>query len=218
MGEWGSYDLSDLLMFSADSYVRLFERANRLWPLALLLGVALVIGLWRRPAGASPSLRWVLASAWLTVAITFHHRLYAQINLAGEAFALLFAVEAALLVLLRSSARPAHATPLAATLPGWLLITYALLLHPFFWFAVGRPWQAAELFAIAPDTTALVTLGWLLLRPMTWQWLALPIPLIWCIVSALTHVAMREPLGILVPLLALLALGARLVIAAWQRR
>ena len=74
-----------------------------------------------------------------------------------------------------------------------------MLLHPIIGLLNERPATGVELFGIAPDPIALVTVGLLLLLPGRMRWLALPIPLAWTLVSGLTFLAMEIPLGLLTP-------------------
>jgi hypothetical protein len=83
----------------------------------------------------------------------------------------------------------------AASRTGLSLLVSALLLCPFVGLAFGRPWTQAEVFGLAPDPTALATLGALLLlapaRPgLTWR-LAWLLPLLWCALSGMTHWVMQ---------------------------
>jgi hypothetical protein len=83
------------------------------------------------------------------------------------------------------------------TLPnatGLALFLYALLLHPLAALLFGRPLAAAEIVGIAPDSTAIATLGLLLMASTTGLiWLLLPIPVAWCLLSAMTLLAMDAP-------------------------
>jgi hypothetical protein len=57
----------------------------------------------------------------------------------------------------------------------------------------GRGWASSEVFGIAPDPTAMATLGVLLLaRGRLLPWL-LPIAILWCLLSGLTLQTMGEP-------------------------
>jgi hypothetical protein len=208
VSDWASYALGDLLMFAPEAYDRLFERANALWPAALALALLLFFAR-HRPRLAAP----VLASAWWLVAFWFHHELYAQINLAGDAFAWLFVAGGALTWLLCASAQPGPGPVPGAAWPGWLLLWFALLLQPLLGLMSGRP---PELFAIAPDPTALATVGFLLVLGMPWwrRWIALSVPLLWLMISALTLITLSRPAGVVPLLLALVAI----VGSAWLGR
>jgi hypothetical protein len=223
METWTSYALSDFLMFSPTSYFRRYELANtRLWPGHLLL-LAVAAWLWwsiYRPASRfGLSVLLPLAAAWAFVAGWFLHREYAQINLAAEWFALGFALQAALLVALGVSHGYRHRSfepqRMHSWHPGMLLFVYALLIHPLVGLLAGRPWQSIELFGVAPDPTALATLGILLTSKRTATWSLLPIPIAWCGVSALTYLAMGHAYGIVPLVLSITALVA--TIALHQR-
>jgi hypothetical protein len=208
VSDWRSYALGDLLMFAPEAYDRLFERANDLWPAALALTLLLFFNR-HRPRLAAP----VLASAWWLVAFWFHHELYAQINLAGDAFAWLFVAGGALTWLLCAAAQPLPGRGSVAAWPGWLLLGVALLLQPLLGSMSGGP---PELFALAPDPTALATVGFVLVVGMPWwqRWIALSVPLLWLALSALTLITLSRPAGVAPLLLAV----AAIVASAWLRR
>jgi hypothetical protein len=87
---------------------------------------------------------------------------------------------------------------------GIALLLYALLLHPLIAPLTGRPITQAEVFGLAPDPTAVATLGALLATTRA-HWHLLVIPLLWCVVTGLTLWAMESPEALLVPVLAALA-------------
>ncbi len=188
-----NYRLDDLLMFSPETYTRLFERLNEaIWPghwllaalvLAMLLLAASRAGTAHRLAGA------LLAGAWGGVAWRFFD-LYAEINLAAPGFAALFAGQAVALLLLAFPGRG-----LVIDRPrrprAWLglaLVLWGLLLHPLAWLAAGRPLAGTELFGVAPDPTAITTAGLLLMArlPGPGRLALLILPSMWLLISALT--------------------------------
>ena len=218
MSEWWTYRPSDLLMFSPRIYARLFEAVNlQWWPLALLLplaGLAWAWLLWRRGAGLRPGLA-ALAAVWVFVAWSFHLERFVPINWAAAGFALAFALQGAALLGLALTGgvqcRPRGARG-AAGLVLWLL---ALAAHPVLAAAQGRPWLQAEVFGLAPDPTAIATLGlWLWLQPITrvatWLTRLLGVlPLLWCAVSALMLSSMQSHQAWVPGLAGTLALAAR---------
>lgn len=211
MSEWWTYGARDLLMFSTQTYYRLFELYNRdLWPLqmlALVLGV-IVLVLWRRGGDrAGRAIAVILAACWLWVAWGFHWQRYASINLAAGYFALAFVVQALLLLWLgglRGRLTPAPATRLQQR-AGLGLLLFSLLMFPLIGPLLGRSWTQAEVFGMAPDPTALATLGVLLLAGVRPVWGLFPIPVVWCLLSGTTLWAMESPDFAVVPLAALLA-------------
>ncbi len=109
MTEWWTYRLQDFLMFAPRTYYRLFELANaEQWPLhllALAIGAAILALLawprWRHGEAVACAL---LALPWLWVGWAFLWQRYAPINWAAAVMAMLFVLEAALL-LARAGAR-----------------------------------------------------------------------------------------------------------------
>ena len=212
MSEWWTYGPRDLLMFSAQTYYRLFERYNLdLWPLQILLlvlGVTVLALWWRDGDRAGRAIAVILAVCWLWVAWGFHWQRYASINLAASYFALAFVVQALLLLWLgvvRGRLTPVPATRLQQR-AGLVLFLFALLAFPLMGPMLGRSWTQAEVFGMAPDPTALATLGILLLAGARPAWGLFPIPVAWCVISGATLWAMESPDFAIVPLAALLAI------------
>ncbi|MGR4871480.1 DUF6064 family protein [Variovorax sp. LARHSF232] len=199
MAEWWSYQPSDFLLFSARTYQRLFELYNaQIWPAQLLaaaLGLALAAALAMR-AGATVAVARaacaLLAASWLWVGWAFHLQRYAAINWAAIWFGAAFAIEGVLLLLLGAGLRWQRQHDWREKL-GLALLFFALVIQPWAVLVLtGRPWREVEVFGLAPDPTAFGTLGLLLVLrpPRAARALALllwPIPLLWCLVGALTR-------------------------------
>ena len=216
MSEWWTYSLSSFLLFSPRTYYRLFELYNAdVWPLqivGLALGVAIVALIWRAPVWSGRAVAAILITCWLFVAWTYLLERYDSINFTARYYAVGFVLQAALLAWtgairdrLRFDLRD------AAARVGLAVIVYALAIHPLMPLFTGRPWTQTEIFGLAPDPTAIATLGVLLAadRP---RWHLLALPLLWCAISGLTLWTMESPEAPVVPLLA--ALSAAL--AAWK--
>ncbi len=186
MSEWWTYRLTDFLMFTPETYYRLFERHNiAIWPLqlvTLLAGAWIVVAAWRRRPTAWVSVPAVLAGLWLLVALAFHWRRYATINLAAPWFAYAFGGQAMLAGLWATTRlRPPAPTPTRARSVGLALALLGLALQPLLGPLLGRSPAAVELFGIAPDPTTTTTLGTLLLLEAPWY--LMPIPLCWCLIT-----------------------------------
>lgn len=212
METWLSYSLQDLVLFSTEAFFRLFElNNNALWPLQifmLVVAVMLFILAQRTDRKSANSLAIILALLWCLVGWQFFHKLYAQINLAAIWFALLFSLEALLLLILglRLSRRKLFYNRMPhSTYPGAMLLFYAAAIHPLAGLMFDRNWQGLEIFGIAPDPTALGTLGILLMMPGVKPRILAVIPFTWCLISGLTYLAMDMPLGLITPAIALLA-------------
>jgi uncharacterized protein DUF6064 len=211
MSEWWTYRPEDFLLFSPRVYWRMFELQNAaLWPLqVLVLAASLIIILLvaRRPRTYSRWLALLLALLWIFVGWAFLWNRYAAINWAAAYVAPAFAVEGALLFV---------AGPLLDGLTfdrrglarwiGYIMLAFALAGHPLLAPLQGRGWAPSEVFGIAPDPTAIATLGLLLFARGRLLLLLLPIPVFWCLLSGITLRTMGEPQGWV--LLAALALAA----------
>lgn len=167
MSEWWTYTLSDFLMFSPRTYWRMVALYNRdFWPLHVPLLAAGLLGLWLAHTGTvrawRPSLLG-LAAAWAWVGWAFLWQRYAAINWAAQYVAAAFAVQAVLLAGMALRPGPPVPGPGAGARSLGALLAAAGLLYPLLGLAMGRPWDEAEAFGMAPEPTALFTLGLLLL-------------------------------------------------------
>jgi hypothetical protein len=211
MSEWWTYSLSDLLMFSAKTYYRLFELYNlAIWPaqlIAAVIGVAVLVCVARGGVAAGRVAAGMLAACWLWVAWAYHAERYATINLAANYFAIGFVIEALLLLWIGTVRGRLVLEPVRSGIDRAALglLLFALLVYPLLATASGRSWRQMETFGVAPDPTAVATLGLLLLSARV-PWLLLPIPLLWCAISGATLWTMQAPAAWIAPLAALLAL------------
>jgi hypothetical protein len=193
MREWWSYRPGDFLLFSPRAYWRLFELANEaLWPLqipALLIGAAILALLFRPRGWSDRAVPAVLAAAWLSASLGFLWTHYATINWAAAWFVPLFIAEALLLLWLgsvRGRLTFVARRGLAGAI-GIALYVYALALHPLIALLAGRALRGVEIVGIAPDPTAIATLGLLLLTPRRAATVPLMLPpIVWCLASGIT--------------------------------
>lgn len=220
MSEWWSYQLSDILPFSSQTYYRLFELHNAaVWPaqlLAFAAGLAILALLISRPAWAGSTIAFLLGATWAFVAWSYFHVRYAPLNWAAVYFAYAFAAEALLLVLSGALGRLTFPTPwrLAAKAGGGIVL-FALVLQPLIGPVFGRSWSGVELFGIAPDPTALATLGVLVMADRV-RFELLAIPLLWCLTTGAVLWAMDAPDALLMPVAAVLALALALHRTFWR--
>ena len=200
MSGWWTYGLQDLLLFSPRVYRRMFELHNdAVWPLQvpiLLLGAAILAGVVRPRAWSDRVVSAGLAAAWIWVAWSFLWNRYAAINWAAAYAAPAFVLEALLVAwfgMVRGRLRFAARRSVPSVV-GLALFLYALVLHPLVPKLSGRPFQSAELFGIAPDPTAIATLGLVSMASTgSAAWLLLAVPLAWCAASGATLHAMGAP-------------------------
>ena len=221
MSDWWTYRLSDFLLFSPDTYRRLFELYNaEIWPAqiaAALLGLlALALALRQPPREAAAFA--ILAICWAWVGWTFHLGQYQTINWAAIWFAGAFGVQALLLAwaALANLGEAAADNDTGRRLrrgAGFSLCLLAVYGLPALDLLLGRPMAQAALFGVTPDPTAIATLGFLLMlrgggRAVLW-----PIPLAWCAISGATLWAMNAPEAWLPPVAGVAALATRLIVA-----
>ena len=196
MSEWWTYSLSSFLLFSPRTYYRLFELYNaEVWPLqivTLALGV-MILGLMVRPrAWSGRAVAVMLLACWLFVAWSYLLERYDSINFAARYYAIGFVLQAALLAwtgVIRDRLR-FDGSNIAKV--GLAFLVYALAVHPLMPLFTGRPWTQAEMFGLAPDPTAIATLGVLLAANRS-HWHLLVPPLLWCAISGLTLWTMEQP-------------------------
>jgi hypothetical protein len=197
MSEWWTYSLSSFLLFSPRTYYRLFELYNlAVWPLqivALALGFVILVLIWRAPVWSGRAVATILVACWLFVAWAYLLERYDSINWIARYFAIGFAVQAALLIwtgIIRDRLR-FDLGGISGRF-GLTILLYVLVIYPLIPWLAGRPWTQAEIFGLAPDPTAIATLGILLAtdRP---RWRLLVLPLLWCMISGLTLWTMEQP-------------------------
>ncbi|HVE89430.1 MAG TPA: DUF6064 family protein [Burkholderiaceae bacterium] len=208
MSEWWTYRPSDFLLFAPRTYYRLFELYNaEIWPLqiiALSAGVTILVLARSRPAWGGRMIAALLAVCWLWVAWAFHWQRYATINWAANYFAAGFAMEALILIwigVVRDRLQ-FDFTGSAMARIGAAMFAFALIIQPSIGLLFGREWRQIEVFGIAPDATVIATLG-LLLAASRVRWIALPIPLLWCLLSGTTLWSMNAADAFILPIAAI---------------
>jgi hypothetical protein len=219
MSEWWTYRPADFLMFAPRTYWRLFELQNDAWwpahAVFTLLVLALVVGVWRRHG---PTLRIGACGftlAWALVAFTFLWQRYMPINWAASVFAWAFGLQAVGLLALSSRADVHAAVSTVRRRIGVGLLLWAMLAHPLLPFFFDRPWMQAEVIGLAPDPTAIATLGLLLAidaSPRALLWALRALAMAWLVVSAATLATMGEAqaaVQLAAVLLAVVAIRAR---------
>lgn len=190
MSEWWTYRPSDFLLFSPRVYWRMFELHNEaLWPLhiaTLAAGLAIALLALRRSHGLGSWATLMLAGLWAFVGWSFLWSRYAGINWAAAYVAPAFWLQALLFAAGGATGGLAFGRRDAAARLGLLLAAAGLVAYPLLPPLFGRPWTSAEVFGIAPDPTAIVTLGLLLAAGGRMAALLFPVPVLWLLLSGLT--------------------------------
>jgi hypothetical protein len=204
MPEWWTYRPADLLMFSPETYYRLFELYNAdVWPAQIIVlgaGFAIFVLMFRGPGWRGQAIAALLAAAWLAVAWAYFVERYASINLAAPYFARGFAAQTVLTAVSGVlMGRLAFNDPRALTAKvGVALFLFALLLQPLIGPLAVREWSGAELFGLAPDPTVVATLGVLVAADRV-RWELFVIPVVWCAITGATLWTMGSPEALLMP-------------------
>jgi hypothetical protein len=221
MSEWWTYSLEDFLLFSPRTYYRLFELYNEeIWPahlLTLAIAAAIVILLLLRESWSARAIAALLAALWLFVAWAYLLERYAAINWAATYAAGAFALEALLIVWTGVFRRRLvfESNASALNIAALALFGFAVLIEPALGLVFGRPLAQAEVFGIAPDPTGVATLAILLTATRVHTHLLI-VPLLWCVFSALTLVAMNVPDAIV--MIAAGCIGMGLAVGKWLSR
>ncbi len=221
MSEWWTYRPEDFLLFSPRVYWRMFELHNAaFWPLhfaTLAAGLAIILLVLRPLPRRGLLVAVILAALWAFVGWTFLWGRYAAINWAIVYVAPAFSVQALLLAIAAARGGLALDRKDAGAWLGMLLMAIGIVAYPLLPPLFERSWRSAEVFGIAPDPTAIATLGALLMASGRLVPLLLVIPLFWLLLSGLTLQTMGDPQAWL-PLLtagtAVAALVLRLTSAA----
>lgn len=211
MDAWWSYSFSDLIMFSADTYYRLFGLYNKAyWPLQLfaaLLGITIIAMMLRPRAQSTRIIHTILMFCWAWVAYSYQLQHFATVNSVAPYYAIMFFIQSALLLwfVLRPQqeppARPCHSVQHL----GFAYIVFAVFFHPLLPLLNDRPWIQAEVFGLSPDPTAVATIGVLLAQRQNKHLLFLMlIPLLWCSISTTTLWTLSSPDAWLMPIMAIL--------------
>jgi hypothetical protein len=214
MDEWWTYSIDDLVLFTPETYFRLFELYHRdWWPMQLTciaMGVIILLCLWLKPARGGRVIAILLATGWACAGWAFLHLRFAPIHWVADWYAVAFLVQALLLFVYGVSRRGIEFETENTVRAGMgiFILLGALLIMPATAHLTGREWLQAELFAMTPDATALATLGLLLLaKERITVWL-LVIPVFWCLLTGATLWALEAPEAMILPATAMLSVAA----------
>lgn len=214
MAEWLSYSLSDLLLFSLQAYLGLFELLNEtLWPAHLFtLALGLAIGLFVLKRNVvKPRLVWgLLGLLWIWTGWHFLYVQYTAINWAAGYVALVFLLQGLLFGLFSFAPKcpDIRYTATAAGRTAMALYLFALIGYPAATLALGRPLESVEFFGISADPGVVATLAILVLSRGGFTWLAWIVPLAWCALTGLTLWMLGSPEFFIAPLAGVVAVVA----------
>lgn len=236
MADWLSYSIQDLVPLSLETFQRLTERYNARFEPVVIAGAVLGLVSLLLLLSRSPIQRRLLLVAvgvsWLWIGWAYQLETLAPLVWAAELFAIAFALQSGLMLAAAAMPGPpavagtgdSRFTPRARGTGEWIgvgVLAFAVLL-PLIGVLAGRPWHAASVFGTGADATAIGTLGIAVLMAPRVRLLLMPVPVLWCLISALMQRGLGDPLWVL-PALALAGAAAamaasRLVPAAKARR
>jgi hypothetical protein len=204
------------LPFTAEDFFAVFGRYNSaIWPLQVvfvLVAVLAAVVVWLRPRKTSGPVFIALGALWLWEAVVYHGIFFRPINPAALAFAVLFLVQAVLLIAIalgrRTLIEPRRDIFGGA---GAALIIYALVLYPIVGYSVGHRYPFNPTFGL-PCPTTLYTMGVLLwTRPL--RVAPLIVPVVWCAIGF--SAALR--LGVIEDAALLVAGAGSIALVLWKR-
>lgn len=166
-----------------EAFLQLLARYNAaVWPLQLVayaLGLAAVVLAHRGTRASSRLVAAVLAVLWAWVGVAFNWTYFRGVSRTGAAMAVLFVLEALLLVAagvasdrMRFAARSG-----ARGIAGAVMALYAMVGYPVVELALGRGYPRTLPFGMVPCPTAVFTLGLLLWARPRAPWFVVVIPI-----------------------------------------
>ena len=209
-----------MLPYTAEVLLSFLAGYNRaLWPLqplAVALGLAALVLLYRGWSGGNRVIASILAAAWAWVGAAYFLTHLALIDFAAAVVGWVFLLQSGLLAW-RGVLAGKLVFERPAGLVGWVglaLALVALLVQPLIGLLAGQAWASAGLFGLTPGPTVLFTLGLLLLAKGRERLFLAVVPLLWCLAGGALAWELGLPQDMILPLAALAAVG----LLAWPRR
>jgi hypothetical protein len=217
-----------MLPFTADILFSSIAQYNRaLWPLppiALLLGLGVVLLTLRPIRNGNRLIGALLAAAWLWIGIGWHMLNLARLDFAAPIYGALFVLEGLLLSWIAIRGRPAFRYRSGPVGWGGLALAMLALAWPLVDRLAGLSWQSERVVGLAPAPTTVLTLGLLLLVAGRTPWRLAIIPLLWTLIAGATAWILWIPQDLALPVAGACAAGLlvwknrRYVAAAGSRR
>ncbi len=214
MAEWSSYSLSDLLLFSLQAYLGVFELLNTaLWPahlFILIAGLAIGVLVLKRTLVNQRIIWSVLGLLWIWTGWSFFFTEYATINWAAMYVGPVFWLQGMLFALFAVAQRSPDIRHTGSAGDWMAIVLYlcALFGYPAATLALGRPLDSVEFLGISPDPGVAATLAILVVSRGRFIWMAWIVPLAWCVLTGLTLWLLGSPEFFIAPLAAAVAVAA----------
>lgn len=214
MAEWSSYSLSDLLLFSLQAYLGVFELLNTaLWPahlFILIAGLAIGVLVLKRTLVNQRIIWSVLGLLWIWTGWSFFFAEYAAINWAAMYVGPVFWLQGMLFALFAVAPRSPDIRHTGSAADRMAIVLYlsALFGYPAATLALGRTLDSVEFLGISPDPGVAATLAILVVSRGRFIWMAWIVPLLWCVLTGLTLWLLGSPEFFIAPLAAAVAVAA----------
>jgi hypothetical protein len=209
-----------MLPFTPEVFFANMAQYNEaIWPaqaVAYVLGLVIVLLLFRPTSQSSRLIAALLAGAWIWIGVVYHLKYFATINFAAPLFGLAFIIEGLLIawsgVITRRITFRFRAD--AAGFAGLTFVTFAIVVYPLLGWLAGHAWPRVAMFGVAPCPTTIFTMGLLLLTEgRTPPHLAI-IPVLWSLVGGSAVWLLGVPEDLALPIAGLSGLGLIL----WKNR
>lgn len=188
-----------MLPFTREQFVAVFADYNpSVWPaqiLAYLLGLGMVILLFRRSRAGDRAIGAGLAAMWAWTGIAYHWFYFSSINKAALVFGALFVLQGMILffgAVLRDHLRfGSHAGPTAWL--GWAFVVYAAVLYPLIGSWTGHQYPEIPTFGITPCPVTIFTFGLLMLTTAPVSRWVFVIPFVWSLIGGSAAFLLNVP-------------------------
>ena len=194
------YSLKDLVLFNTESWFGLYQTVNdQYWPLylvGLVWGVLAIYISFTQKSSQFILLFVVASGLWLLNAMIFHWGEHQQLSWVASYYGWAFIAQALLLFFCafltlisdQYHRKKQELTNNIVINSGRLLLFSALVIVPILGLIEGRDWTSLDVVGLGPDSTALATIGLVLLSFQTkvLKILLYFIPTLWLIISAAT--------------------------------
>ena len=199
------YSLQDFVLFNTEAWFGLYQTINsQYWPLqivGLLWGLFVIYAFFNKEQFIVIISFVGLACLWFSSGIVFHLGEYQQLSWVAEYYGWAFLSQGMLLLISAILVQKSHQLFLIRDInkqhiknnkhfiyAGFILIGAGILLTPILGLMEGREWQSLDVLGVGPDSTALVTTGFILvtLQNKILKIILCLVPSIWLIISAAT--------------------------------
>jgi hypothetical protein len=207
-----------MLPFTADVLFSSFAQYHQaLWPLppiALLLGLGMVLLTLRPVRDGNRLIGGLLAAAWLWIGIGYYLLHFARLDFAAPLYGALFVLQGLLLLWVAMRGRLAFRYRSGPV--GWVGLAFAMLAlaWPLVDRLAGLSWQAERVVGLAPAPTTVLTLALLLLVAGRTPWHLAIIPLLSTLLAGATAWILWIPQDLVLPIAGLGGAGLLL----WKNR